>query len=106
MRKLITAAIAAITLLGAGAASVPAMAEGAGAGAGQYHGDRGDDRRDGGYDRRDRRDDRRGDRWDGRSHRGNAWMQHVRRCERTYRSYNRRTDTYRTRYGQMRRCRL
>lgn len=109
MRKLISAALAAITLLGAGAAAVPAMADPTPYGAdrrvddrrGEYHdqGRQGDH-----YD--NRYNGRRDYRWDGRSRRGNGWMTHVRRCERAYRSYNRRTDTYRTLTGHSRRCRL
>lgn len=34
------------------------------------------------------------------------WYRHVRACQREFRSYNARTDTYRTRSGQVRRCRL
>ena len=102
MRRLISAVLAAVTLLGAGAAAVPAVAQ-----PHPYNDYRGDDRRDDRrVDRYDRRDDRRDYRWDGRSRRGNGWMQHVRRCERAYRSYNRRTDSYRTRSGHPRRCRL
>jgi len=96
MRKIITAVIAAVTLLGAGAASVPAAAQGSGQGAGagaeQYR----DRDRDGIPNRWDRRDNRRGE----------GWRRHVRRCERAYRHYNPRTDMYRTRYGGWRRCRL
>ena len=112
MKKLLTAAMAAATLLGVGAISAPADA------AGQYSGYRHD-----GY-RRDcdwrhptrygcpaeRQYDRRhhGRRYD-RSYRGyrsSAWQRHVYRCEHAYRSYNPRTDTYWTRWGGQRRCRL
>ena len=36
----------------------------------------------------------------------NRWQRHVRRCERKYRSYDRRSDTYITRSGRERVCRL
>lgn len=57
------------------------------------------------WDRRDRRYDNRryNNRYDNRR---SSWQRHVRACQRAYRSYNARTDTYRTRYGQVRRCRL
>jgi len=110
MQKLLTAALAALTLLGAGGVAASASAEG------QPGYERRDDRRD---DRRDeRRDDRRynddGNRYhdngrgrDGHWDRGSrAWRTHVARCERAYRSYSRRSDTYRTYSGQRRRCRL
>ncbi|WP_326914828.1 BA14K family protein [Sphingopyxis chilensis] len=32
------------------------------------------------------------------------WYRHVRACQQKYRSYNARTDTYRTRAGKSRRC--
>ncbi len=92
MRKFITAALAALTLVGAGAASAPAMAQGSGGGELQYR----DRDRDGIPNRWDRRDNRRGE----------SWRRHVRRCERAYRSYNVRMDSYRTRSGHWRRCRL
>lgn len=100
MRKLFTAALAALTLLGAGGVAMTAAADPV-----PYDRyDRRDDRRDDRYDRRDdRRDDRYDRRWDRRS---DAWRRHVRRCERAYRSYNVRMDSYRTRGGQWRRCRL
>ena len=34
------------------------------------------------------------------------WYRHVRACQRKYRSYNARTDTYRTSAGKARRCPL
>ena len=98
MRRLISAALAAITLLGAGAVSVPVAAQPQ-----PYNQYRSDPRP---AARPMARSYRRDYRWDGRSRRGNGWMQHVRRCERAYRSYNRRTDTYRTRSGYTLRCRL
>jgi Ni/Co efflux regulator RcnB len=116
IRKFFTAALAAATLLGAGAVSTPAAAAGAGAGAGegQYYGSRHHDRyrncdwrhptrygcpRERQY-RYGRHHNYRG------YHRSNNWRRHVYRCERAYRSYNARTDMYRTRYGDWRRCRL
>ena len=112
MRKLISAALAAITLIGAGAVAVPAMADPR-----PYSAERGNDHRGNG-----RVDDRRGDvrynedgnryhdrgrgrdgHWD-RGTRG--WRTHVARCERSYRSYSVRSDTYRTYSGNRRRCRL
>jgi len=105
MRRLLTAALAAVTLVGAG--SLPAApAAAAGNHDGYYRDHRYDDRYDRRYDDRrygDRRHDGRYYRRD--RHRGSAWQRHVRRCERAYRSYNRRTDMYLTRYG-WRRCRL
>lgn len=94
--------------------------------AAQYRSDRYErndrsDRNDRGdrYNRRDRdnRWDRRNDRrYDNRRYnsrynnrydnRRSSWQRHVRACQRAYRTYNARTDTYRTRYGQVRRCRL
>ena len=100
MLKVISAILAAITLMSVGSFATPVSAAGIGAGAGegQYH------------DRYDRRDNYRGyqhrDRYDRRDRRSSWWRQHVRRCERAYRSYNRRTDMYRTRSGHWRRCRL
>jgi len=107
MRKLLTAVLAALTLVGAGFMAAP-PATAAGSHDGYYGRDRYDDRyRDHRYD--DRRYDRgrRGyDRYDRGDHRRDSrWWRHVRRCERAYRSYNRRTDMYLTRYG-WRRCRL
>jgi hypothetical protein len=104
MRKLLTAVLAALTLVGAGFMAVPATA--AGSHDGYYSRDhRYDDRRDYRYDDRRYGDRHRG--YDRRDHRrGSWWARHVRRCERAYRTYNRRTDMYRTRYGQYRRCRL
>lgn len=103
MLKVISAILAAITLMSVGSFATPVSA--AGVGEGQYY-DRG--RYD---DRYDRRDNYRGqyrdrDRYDRRDRRSSWWRQHVRRCERAYRSYNRRTDMYRTRSGHWRRCRL
>lgn len=34
------------------------------------------------------------------------WYRHVRACQQKFRSYNARTDSYRTRSGQTRRCTL
>lgn len=98
MRKFITAALAALTLLGAGGAATTAAAEGQPIPYDRY--DRRDDWREDRYDRRDDRYDRR---WDRRS---DSWRRHVRRCQRAYRSYNVRMDSYRTRGGHWRRCRL
>ena len=107
MQKLITALLAAITLMGVGSFAQPAAA--AGAGEGQYYDRRHDDRynrydryRDYRYDRRHGRYYRRGDYY----RRPTGWQRHVRRCERAYRTYNRHTDMYWTRYGGWRRCRL
>jgi hypothetical protein len=36
----------------------------------------------------------------------NRWDSHRRQCARRYSSYNPRTDTYRSRHGQWKRCRL
>ncbi|MFT4027853.1 MAG: BA14K family protein [Novosphingobium sp.] len=38
--------------------------------------------------------------------RSGDWYRHVRACQQRYRSYNPRTDTYRTNSGQDRRCTL
>lgn len=96
MKKLISAVIACATLLGVAAASVPATAEGIGQGQGEGQPRYRDRDRDGIPNRWDRRDNRRGE----------SWRRHVRRCERTYRSYNARTDKYYSRrYGWVR-CRL
>jgi hypothetical protein len=38
--------------------------------------------------------------------RPNSWYQHVRACQMRYRSYNPRTDSYRSPSGSWRRCRL
>lgn len=109
--KFFTAAIAAATLATAGAAAAPASA--AGAGQGQYYGRYHHD----GYRNCDwRRPTRYGCPRERQYHydrhhnyrgynRSSSWQRHVYRCERAYHSYDRRTDTYRTRYG-WRRCRL
>ena len=100
MRKLITAALAALTVAGgATAAATSAHAQ-------PYGYDRHDNDR---HDGRDHRGDRydRGDRWrdDRRWDRGDSWRRHVRACSYRYRSYNPRTDMYFT-GRHWRRCTL
>jgi hypothetical protein len=99
MRKLITAVVAAATLLSFGAASVPAAAEGIGQGQGVGVGE-------GQY--RDRDHDGIPNRWDNHNNRrGESWRRHVRRCQHAYRSYNPRTDKYFAgRRSGWKRCRL
>jgi hypothetical protein len=113
IRKLFTAAVAAVTLAGAGVAAGPTFAAGAGSGEGQYY-NRHHNTRYRNCDWRHptrygcprERQYRYSRHRNYRGYRNSSWQRHIYRCERAYRSYNARTDMYWSRYGGWRRCRL